>query len=183
MYVDPKRKLYQELGMTQKWNTGPKPAYQRQSFLGGAFKGFTQALGHFSTGLATKSGNMSQVGGEFLFEPMELWTPVSTPKDGTAAAGGVESFESRVGHGDAEPSREEKKVTWCHRMRNTRDHTEIPELMDVLGLDGQGKPIKDSARWAAALRTRKGTGESMAGRMGEKYNDGAAADGEAMETK
>ncbi|KAK9311594.1 AhpC/TSA antioxidant enzyme-domain-containing protein [Lipomyces starkeyi] len=25
---------------------------------------------------------------------------------------------------------------WCHRMRNTRDHTEVPALRRVLGLDG-----------------------------------------------
>lgn len=28
----------------------------------------------------------------------------------------------------------EKRVTWCHRMENTRDHTEIPELARVLKL-------------------------------------------------
>ena len=25
-------------------------------------------------------------------------------------------------------------VVWCHRMRNTRDHVEVPELREVLGL-------------------------------------------------
>jgi AhpC/TSA antioxidant enzyme len=29
---------------------------------------------------------------------------------------------------------EEGKVVWCHRMKNTRDHSEIPELRQVLGL-------------------------------------------------
>lgn len=170
MYVDPNRALYQELGMTQTWNTGPKPAYQRMSFMSSVVKGLTQGLKLIPSGMATKSGHKSQVGGEFLFEPPELWTPLNTPRDGTEAesGGGFESFESRVGHGDAEPSREEKKVTWCHRMRNTRDHTEIPELMEVLGLDGHGKPIEDAARWKKALETRKGRGESMAGKMGEK---------------
>ncbi|KLU86520.1 hypothetical protein MAPG_05532 [Magnaporthiopsis poae ATCC 64411] len=60
---------------------------------------------------------------------------------------------------------EEKQVTWCHRMRTTRDHAEIPELMEVLGLDGQGVPIKDNKRWSRALQTRKGTGLSMASQM------------------
>ncbi len=32
-------------------------------------------------------------------------------------------------------------MSWCHRMKNTRDHAEIPELMEVLGLDGQGQPV------------------------------------------
>lgn len=60
---------------------------------------------------------------------------------------------------------EDKQVTWCHRMRTTRDHAEIPELMEVLGLDGQGVPIKDNKRWSRALQTRKGTGLSMASQM------------------
>jgi hypothetical protein len=29
---------------------------------------------------------------------------------------------------------DEGKVVWCHRMKNTRDHSEIPELQRVLGL-------------------------------------------------
>lgn len=31
---------------------------------------------------------------------------------------------------------ENERVTWCHRMKNTRDHAEIPEMRKVLGLDG-----------------------------------------------
>ncbi|KAI9705143.1 MAG: hypothetical protein M1836_006926 [Candelina mexicana] len=42
---------------------------------------------------------------------------------------------------------EEGKVVWCHRMRNTRDHAEIPVLRDRLGLDGPG-----------GVRRRKSTG-------------------------
>lgn len=33
----------------------------------------------------------------------------------------------------------EKRVTWCHRMQNTRDHTGIAELVRVLDPDGQGQ--------------------------------------------
>ena len=29
---------------------------------------------------------------------------------------------------------EDGEVVWCHRMRNTRDHTSIPELKRLLGL-------------------------------------------------
>lgn len=29
---------------------------------------------------------------------------------------------------------EDGEVTWCHRMRNTRDHTEIAVLKEVLGV-------------------------------------------------
>lgn len=38
-----------------------------------------------------------------------------------------------------EPSGEDggKKITWCHRMTNTRDHAEINELVKVLDADGK----------------------------------------------
>ncbi|KAL2268748.1 hypothetical protein VTJ83DRAFT_3594 [Remersonia thermophila] len=65
---------------------------------------------------------------------------------------------------EADSEGEDKIVTWCHRMRNTRDHAEIPELMEVLGLDGTGNPIADPERWARALKERKGTGVSTSGR-------------------
>lgn len=61
----------------------------------------------------------------------------------------------------------EKMITWCHRMRTTRDHCEIPELREVLGMDGSGVSIKDQKLWKKALETRKGTGSTMAGKMGE----------------
>ncbi|KAH0545118.1 hypothetical protein FGG08_000730 [Glutinoglossum americanum] len=32
---------------------------------------------------------------------------------------------------------DEGKVVWCHRMKNTRDHSEIPELRGVLGLNSE----------------------------------------------
>ncbi|MCJ1427376.1 hypothetical protein MMC29_005279 [Sticta canariensis] len=44
---------------------------------------------------------------------------------------------------------ENGKVTWCHRMKNTRDHTEIPELRAVLGLDGGRPPMPK--RWGTGL--------------------------------
>ncbi|KAJ9414557.1 hypothetical protein FOXG_16858 [Fusarium oxysporum f. sp. lycopersici 4287] len=30
---------------------------------------------------------------------------------------------------------EDKKVTWCHRMRNSRDHTDTDDILEVLGLN------------------------------------------------
>ena len=55
-------------------------------------------------------------------------------------------------------------------MKTTRDHAEIPELMEVLGLNGQGKPISDAKRWSVALQSRKGTGLSMGSKMSELNN-------------
>lgn len=69
--------------------------------------GIRQALKRVSAGDAHKSGDIAQVGGEFLFE-----------KDYR------ESLEGKP-----------LKVTWCHRMKNTRDHTEIPALRKIMGFD------------------------------------------------
>ncbi len=40
------------------------------------------------------------------------------------------------------------KVTWCRRMKNTRDHAEIPLLRQQLGLDDS--PAPQRKRWSAA---------------------------------
>ncbi|KAI9680628.1 MAG: hypothetical protein M1817_004068 [Caeruleum heppii] len=37
------------------------------------------------------------------------------------------------------------KVTWCHRMRNTRDHAEMPALRRLLGFDGPTADAKSEA--------------------------------------
>jgi hypothetical protein len=42
------------------------------------------------------------------------------------------------------------KIVWCHRMRNTRDHAEIPELRRVLGLEHGRPPIRK--RWSATIK-------------------------------
>ncbi|KAL8392976.1 hypothetical protein RB595_002966 [Gaeumannomyces hyphopodioides] len=87
---------------------------------------------------------------------------------GSSVSGTRPTVQVPVQHDGADEDEgyiEDKQVTWCHRMRTTRDHAEIPELMEVLGLDGQGVPIKDNKRWSRALETRKGTGLSMASQM------------------
>lgn len=40
------------------------------------------------------------------------------------------------------------KVTWCRRMRNTRDHAEIPIVRQQLGLDDT--PAPQRKKWSAA---------------------------------
>lgn len=37
---------------------------------------------------------------------------------------------------------EHGEVTWCHRMKNTRDHAEVPEMRRQLGLDGARPPLR-----------------------------------------
>ena len=50
----------------------------------------------------------------------------------------------------------EWKVGWCHRMRNSRDHTEVEELKRHIGLGGEGaeeKPVP--VRRATTSRLQK----------------------------
>lgn len=166
---------------------GQRPAYMNKSLLKSSLDSIVQGVKQIKSGLAIKGGDQRQIGGEFLFEPVDIRSPNGSP---------VQEFDRKLRlnneTGDAEKkvtestkqhSRttsvtdndndeieephlvEEKKVTWCHRMRTTRDHAEIPELMEVLGLTGQGKPAKNPKRWSKAVESRKGTGLSMASQM------------------
>ncbi|KAI1650192.1 AhpC/TSA antioxidant enzyme-domain-containing protein [Daldinia loculata] len=167
VYADPTRRLYTELGMVRTLAMGSRPAYmQGKTLAHTVVSGVVQGLKQVKSGLVTKMGDQKQVGGEFLFEPatLTLDTPVTTPRSEEDKQLRL-SDENEKSDDYEDPKVEEKRVTWCHRMRTTRDHAEIPELMEVLGLDGTGAPIKDKKRWDKALRTRKGTGLSMASQM------------------
>ena len=99
------------------------------------------------------------MGGEFLFEPVNTSTPIASPADEVnKQLEGAITGNGKLGYADGYV--EEKRITWCHRMKNTRDHAELPELREVLGLDGMGVPGKDMKRWTKALGERKGTGLS-----------------------
>ncbi|KAK4241004.1 AhpC/TSA antioxidant enzyme-domain-containing protein [Achaetomium macrosporum] len=181
IYADPTRKLYAELGMVRTLALGQRPAYMKQHLLKSSLQSIAQGLKQIPKGLALKGGDSKQIGGEFLFEPVDVTTPVST----TAAGGEDEvgppraweeaetekrkrvSETSLDGKGEPGNEGEDKVVTWCHRMKTTRDHAEIPELMEVLGLDGHGRPVGDRESWERALRERKGTGKSLARRIRE----------------
>jgi len=189
IYADPTRKLYDELGMMRTLALGTRPAYTKQHLLKSSLASVVQGLKQIKSGLATKGGDARQIGGEFLFEPLDLQSPVSTPFGGLQGSGfgegggfgfgevSLESDTSLDGKGGVRDDGggtvgEEKRVTWCHRMKTTRDHAEIPELMEVLGLDGQGVPIADQKRWVKAVESRKGTGLSMASQMSAMKEDG-----------
>ncbi|KAI9767767.1 MAG: hypothetical protein M1840_005448 [Geoglossum simile] len=58
---------------------------------------------------------------------------------------------------------EEGKVVWCHRMKNTRDHSEIPELRRVLGLGpglDEGVP-SSTPKESAGKAVDRGSGDSV----------------------
>ncbi|KAH6840743.1 AhpC/TSA antioxidant enzyme-domain-containing protein [Chaetomium sp. MPI-CAGE-AT-0009] len=181
IYADPTRRLYAELGMVRTLALGPRPAYMKTHLLKSSALSVVQGLKQIGKGLAVKGGDMKQVGGEFLFEPVGreeggggrvvvATTPVGVepPKAWAADGEGEKSGRSETsldGKGEPDAEGEDKVVTWCHRMKNTRDHAEVPELMEVLGLDGDGRPVGDRERWERAVRERKGTGVSLAGRV------------------
>jgi hypothetical protein len=147
IYADPTKKLYDALDMVRTLQMGPRPEYQRQ----GTFMNMWQSIRQGVTNLGggkMKGLDWYQVGGEFLFEPKDLSTPIVSPG---------EEVNRQLGANNGVVY-EEKRVTWCHRMKNTRDHAEIPELREVLGLDGVGVPGRNAKRWTRALGERKGTG-------------------------
>lgn len=147
IYSDPTAKLYSELGMTRTLALGARPEYLRRSMVTSTLASIVQGIKQIPAGRALVGGDMQQVGGEFLFEPVgELAASPVTPKVG---------------------GEEEKKVVWCHRMKNTRDHAEVPELREVLGLDGLGVPGDNAKRWMKAVTERKGTGLSAMGSLNE----------------
>jgi hypothetical protein len=121
VYADPTRRLYDEFGMVSTLAMGAPPAYMKHTNMcASSLRSIAQGLRQLPRGLALKSGNQRQVGGEFLFQ--------NTTTDGS--------------NGDA------VSVTWCHRMKNTRDHAEVDELQEVLGLEktaAESKPEKEAA--------------------------------------
>jgi AhpC/TSA antioxidant enzyme len=44
-------------------------------------------------------------------------------------------------------------VEWAHRMRTTRDHAEVSELRQILGMDGSEKGAeRDNRRWTSSVQ-------------------------------
>ncbi|KAF4630051.1 hypothetical protein G7Y89_g8093 [Cudoniella acicularis] len=124
-----------------------RPEYQRKALIGMMASSFLLSLKMLKGGKAFQGGDYHQVGGEFMFEPVDAATPICAPGDTSKQLGAV-----GVGGNHTQGQIEEKKITWCHRMRNTRDHAEIPELREVLGLESESEPGK--------YMKRKGTGLS-----------------------
>ncbi|TAQ90061.1 hypothetical protein B7494_g1618 [Chlorociboria aeruginascens] len=156
IYADPTKQLYDELGMLRTLNLGPRPEYQRRGTFQGMVQSVIQGLKQLPGGKTFQGGDYQQVGGEFLFEPVDPNTPFASPAASPAVGSGNDEDKKFGANGYSE----EKRVTWCHRMRNTRDHAEIPELREVLGFSNVGIPGKDIKRWSKALEERKGTGFS-----------------------
>ena len=96
-----------------------EPDYIRHSLAAGAFKSVFQGLKRIGNGDVLQAGDLKQVGGEFLFE--------FSPRLQSGQIRAPPKLNNRSYDGVA--------VTWCHRMRNTRDHTEVQELPKILGME------------------------------------------------
>lgn len=186
IYADPTKKLYDELGMMRTLNLGARPEYQRRGTLMGIGQSVLQSLKQIKGGKLFQGGDYQQVGGEFLFEPVRMSTPITSPADGPVgmhASGGILGNGDKIGESEGY---EEKRITWCHRMKNTRDHAEIPEIREVLGFDEMVEGGKNQKRWSKALSERKGTGISSGARSSRATSlklEGMSEDGGSVRSK
>lgn len=132
IFADPSKKLYSLLGMARTLNLGTKdPDYIQHTLVSGMVKSIAQGLRRIASGDALQAGDIRQVGGEFLFEVAGGDARVTNSKSGNGAITRLE-------------------VAWCHRMKNTRDHAELPELRTVLGLDkaeGEERRRRSESSW------------------------------------
>ncbi|KIW67947.1 hypothetical protein PV04_03926 [Phialophora macrospora] len=122
IYADPSTQLYNILGMHRTLAMGNKaPGYIEHSLLGGAVKSAWQIVRRFGSGDAMAGGDWDVNGGEFLFT-----------RPGTRSRSGSRSpsrSRSRSMSASSQASSNlDWTVTWCHRMINSRDHTELIDL-------------------------------------------------------
>jgi hypothetical protein len=108
MYTDPTGRLYDVLHMISTLEFGKAPQYNKNNIFLLVMRSLWQVVAWQGGRQATRSGDWKRVGGEFLFER----------KDGQ---------DSGMG---------EWGVTFCHRMRHTRDHMEVDQMRRLL-CDGE----------------------------------------------
>lgn len=143
IFTDPSGSLFHELGMVKTLALGKRPVYMKTGLVTSTIYSIGQALRAIPQGLALKSGDQRQVGGEFLFEPLTMTRPGHAPREVSSSPLGL---LERAKEDEDEDEDGQKRLTWCHRMKTTRDHAEVPELMEVLGLEGHGEPLPDQKR-------------------------------------
>lgn len=145
IYANSAKKLFDLLGMKRTLSLGwHAPDYIHHSLAAGVVKSIGQAMKRLPEGDILKAGDYSQNGGEYLFEVEGLDTRSSKQKDGYKPKGNTGL---------------KVRVTFCHRMRNSRDHTEIPELVGLLGLSERNDTSRRSTtrlerRWTSSGRIR-----------------------------
>ena len=119
IYADPTKRLFDVLGMQRSLSLGwSAPDYIQHTLAAGMMKSIVQGMKRIPAGDVTKAGDLSQNGGEYLFET-----------EGADTKGKKQELRN----GSTGNAGLKVKVTFCHRMRNTRDHTEMPQLVRLLG--------------------------------------------------
>jgi len=145
LYADPTMGVYSALGMGKTLDLGfRKPEYIQQAAWKSVVSSVWQGLSWKHGGFATKGGDFWQVGSEWLFQ--------KTVEKG--------------GEGSSGSGKRRWEVKWCHRMQNTRDHAELPEIRRVLGLDAASEVI--SMRYEHRVTTEPSIISTSSG--GEKSN-------------
>lgn len=110
IFTDPTTDLYRVLGMHRTLSLGKRsPRYIQRSLTSGMLQSVVQGMRRIPEGDVMGAGSLSVNGGEFLF---------SLKQDGSHTG-------SRA---------EEWILKWCHRMQNSRDHTEVEDLLVNVGL-------------------------------------------------
>lgn len=109
LFADPSTEIYRILGMQRTLSLGDRsPKYIRRSLTGNMMRSVLQGIKRISQGDILAAGSWDVNGGEFLFRP------------------------------NAQPSTKPQSCSWtlewCHRMLNSRDHTEVDDLLAVLGM-------------------------------------------------
>jgi len=145
IYADPTRRLHDIFGMTRTLSLGKKdPDYIQYTLVAGMVRSIVQGVKRIGSGDALQAGDMQQVGGEFLF----------------SSSGRLDEKKSKI------------EVIWCHRMKDTRDHDEVPILRKVLGLDlsDENTRSRPQRRWTTAnlARTLSNRRSSWIGRSSSR---------------
>lgn len=85
---------------------------------------------------------------------------------------------------------ENGEVTWCHRMQHTRDHTEVPEIRKLLGLDDEQPPRRKRwsslgpiglARKLSLSGSRERSGSRKRNSLALSMKEGSSKEGSVME--
>jgi AhpC/TSA antioxidant enzyme len=144
IYTDPSKKLYDILGMHRSLSLGRKdPDYIQHTLVAGMMKSFVQTVKRFPAGDALSGGDMRVNGGEFLFE-VQGNTAVGTSSQGNAGLKDI-------------------SVTWCHRMTNSRNHTEVEQIRTVIGLGWEENAVKRRPEDNSRINGRVGWSEQTTG--------------------
>lgn len=117
IYTDPSAELYDTLGMHRSLKMGDRrPVYIQRTMTGTMLRSIVQGVRRVPKGDVGRAGGWAVNGGEFLFE------------------------ESRIGDNDG------WHLRWSHRMENSRDHTEVEDLIAVMGFTSTTNSLKNDVR-------------------------------------